>query len=129
MTENFNILFHKTDKISKLLEVISDISSGRLPQKDVLTIKEVSEYSGLSNSTLYHESSHGLITSSRKGKKLFFPIIPFIDWYIESYFQNSVRRKRMDEAFRLEKSSKTARLEEQKNYTSVGFDVSQVIKS
>lgn len=106
MTDNFNILIGKADKISKLLEVISDLSTGKLPPKDVLTIKEVSRYSGLSNSTLYHESSRGLITSSKKGKKLYFPIIPFIDWYIESYFQNSVRRRKMDLAIRSQKSGK-----------------------
>lgn len=129
MMDIFTILIGKADKISKSIEVLSDLSAGKLPQKDVLTIKEVSIYTGLSNSTLYHESSRGLITFSKKGKKLYFPIIPFIDWYIESYFQNSVRRRIMELAFGSEKSCKSISMEDTKKNKSSDVKYSQVIKS
>ena len=100
MTDYFHILNYKSEMINKQIDLLYDIRSGILPQKDVLTIEEVSKYTGISVSTLYHESSRRLITCSKKGKKLFFPLIQFIDWYLESYLQNPVRRKKMDLARR-----------------------------
>lgn len=100
MTDNFEILNKKVEHISTSFDVLTDITNGKLPKKDILTANEVSKYSGLSISTIYHETSKGLITYSKKGKKLFFPILPFIEWYIDSYLQNSIRRKLMDSAIK-----------------------------
>jgi len=117
--DNFKVFVDKTDKIYKLLDLLTDLYAGILPNKDVLSIKDVSEYTGLSYSILYQESSHGLMTSAKKGKRLYFPIVPFIDWYIESYFHNPVRRKIMDSAFRSEKSCNSIRMEDLQKATGL----------
>lgn len=68
MTENL-----KSDSFNKLNEKIDNIQANPIQQKNILNLKEVATYTGLSKSTLYRLTSTGGIPCYKpNGKILYF---------------------------------------------------------
>lgn len=71
------------EEIDKLATMIS--KQMRLCQKEVLTLEEVSEYTGMSKSTLYKLTANRMIPHSKpNGKCCFFYRSKLEDWLMSS---------------------------------------------
>ena len=90
--DNFMILEEKANYILLLIGVITDLHTGLMPAKDILSLQTIKLYTGLSNSLLYQEIATELIPHSKQVGKIYIPLESFITWYLKSYVKFPKRR-------------------------------------
>jgi excisionase family DNA binding protein len=98
MENPFEIISHRLDRIETLLNNLYSNGGKNIIKHDfpeLMDIKKLSDYLGVSNSYIYKMTSTKNIPHSKRGKKLFFEKEKVTNWALENeiWTQDEIHRK------------------------------------
>ena len=93
MDNPFEDLDQKLDLITEKLDLMKEQTVSQINRKEVLTLKEAVEYTGLKDSTIMRHKRDGSLLSFKQAGRLYFRLKDIVSWLTKNQIDRTTREQ------------------------------------